>query len=122
MQPDIPSNVLNKDLYIKARNIIYSQYEKPSAYRSGALVSKYKELGGEYSGKKTKQGLTRWYKEAWTDVNPNKTATSYPVYRPTRRVNKNTPKTVMELSTKTLQRQSALKQKIRGDANLPKFV
>lgn len=122
MQSDIPSNVVDKDLYIKARDIIYSQYEKPSAYRSGALVSKYKELGGKYTGKKTKQGLTRWYQEAWRDVNPNKTATSYPVYRPTKRVNKNTPKTVTEISSETLQRQSALKQKIKGTANLPKFV
>jgi len=40
MKPVDPS------LYEKAKKIVYAQYDKPSAYRSGALIKKYKELGG----------------------------------------------------------------------------
>jgi hypothetical protein len=41
--------VLDKDIYEKAKTIVYAQYRKASAYRSGALVRKYKDLGGRYS-------------------------------------------------------------------------
>jgi len=37
---------INKELYEKAKEIVYKQYSKPSAYRSGALVKKYKSMGG----------------------------------------------------------------------------
>jgi len=115
-------------LYDKAKGIVYKQYDKPSAYRSGALVKKYKELykekygsGSAYEGKKTEKGLTRWYKEDWKDVNPDKTDKSYPTYRPTKRISKDTPKTADEISKKRLKEQSELKQKYKGKKNLPKF-
>lgn len=40
--------VLDPDIYERAKKIVYAQYKKPSAYRSGALVKKYKQLGGRY--------------------------------------------------------------------------
>jgi hypothetical protein len=46
----------------------------------------------------------------------------YPVYRPTKRINKNTPLTVFEIDKKNLQKQIKLKQIIRGNKNLPKFI
>ena len=94
--------VLDKDIYEKAKTIVYAQYRKASAYRSGTLVRKYKDLGGRYSNEinKIKASLTRWFKEKWTDVNPMKNQTSYPVYRPTVRVNKKTPLTVEEIDKK----------------------
>jgi hypothetical protein len=110
--------IKDKDIYLEAKKIVYQQYKKPSAYRSGALVKKYKELGGEYSGEKKKTGLTRWFKEKWEDIG-NK---DYPVYRPTIRVNSETPLLVSEIDAENLKKQIKLKQKIKGDKNLPKFV
>ena len=48
----IPDNVLNKDLYKKAKKIADETYKKNSAYKSMFLVKKYMDLGGKYSGKK----------------------------------------------------------------------
>jgi hypothetical protein len=109
---------LDPELYERAKSIVYKQYPKHSAYRSGKLVQKYKELGGRYSGKKTSDGLKTWFREKWTDVG-NK---EYPVYRPTKRVNKDTPLTLDEIDPKNLRDQIALKQVIKGDSNLPPFL
>ena len=118
----------NPKLYERAKKIVYDQYTKPSAYRSGALVKKYKELGGTYvnnkvggADNKAEKPLKRWFEEKWEDVNPTKTKTSYPVYRPTVRVSEKTPKTKSEIGKKKLKEQSELKQKIKGTKNLPKF-
>ena len=43
------------------------------------------------------------------------------MYRPSIRINKNTPLTVNEIDPKQAQEQIKLKQIIKGDANLPKF-
>ena len=37
----------DKDIYQKAKKIVDNQYERHSAYKSMALVKKYKELGGK---------------------------------------------------------------------------
>jgi hypothetical protein len=109
---------LNKALYEKVKAMADEKYEKPSAYKSGWIVKKYKELGGEYSGTKTKEGLTAWYKEDWQDVG-NK---DYPVLRPSKRVSKKTPLTASEIDPSNLKKQVALKQKIKGEKNLPPFI
>ena len=116
--------VLDKDIYEKAKTIVYAQYRKASSYRSGALVRKYKELGGRYSNEinKNEASLTRWFKEKWRDVNPMKNKTSYPVYRPTIKVTKKTPLTVEEIDKKKdLIIKSKQKQKIKGNKNLKAF-
>ena len=115
--------VLDKDIYQKAKTIVYDQYKKASAYRSGALVRKYKELGGRYSNEinKNEASLTRWFKEKWRDVNPMKNKTSYPVYRPTIKVTKKTPLTVDEIDKNDLIIKSKQKQKIKGNQNLKPF-
>ena len=114
--------VIDKELYKKAKEIVYNQYKKPSAYRSGALVKKYKELGGKYKDNDKKdRPLSDWFKEDWKDINENKTNQSYPVYRPTKRLNKNTPLLVKEIDKKHLEKQIKLKQKIKGKSNLPPF-
>jgi hypothetical protein len=86
---------LDPDIYQRAKRIVYAQYKKHSAYRSGALVKKYKQLGGRYkdSGREGPLGrgkLKQWFEEKWKDVGNRE----YPVYRPTVRVNKDTPLTV----------------------------
>ena len=109
---------LNKTLYEKVKAMADEKYEKPSAYKSGWIVKKYKELGREYSGTKTKEGLTAWYKEDWQDVGGK----PYPTYRPTKRVSKKTPLTASEIDPINLKKQVALKQKIKGEKNLPPFI
>lgn len=109
---------LNKTLYERAKQIANEKYEKPSAYKSGFIVKTYKQMGGKFSGEKTKKGLTRWFQEEWKDIG-NKT---YPVYRPTKRISKDTPLLATEINRKNLKRQIRLKQKIKGNKNLPPFL
>jgi hypothetical protein len=103
-------------LYDKVKQRADAIYTKPSAYKSGWIVKTYKSLGGTYSEDNEPAKLKTWFKEKWQDVG-NK---DYPVYRPTVRVNKNTPLTVQEIDPSNLKRQIALKQKIKG-FNLPPF-
>ena len=112
----------NLELYELAKKIVYAQYEKPSAYRSGALQKKYKAMGGTYINDGKEKTLKRWFKEEWKDINPNKTATSYPVYRPTKRINKKTPLTASEIDQKDLIKKAKRKQKIKGTKNLTPFT
>jgi len=111
----IPANPI---LYEKAKVEIFKKYPKNSAYRSGALVKLYKSLGGEYIGEKKNTGLTSWFKEEWQDIGKKE----YPVYRPTKRINKQTALTASEIDKKQLKKQIALKQKIKGKSNLPPFI
>jgi hypothetical protein len=107
------------ELYERVKREINKIYEKPSAYRSGAYVKKYKELGGKYIGKKQeKEGISRWFKEQWKDIS----GLSYPVYRPTKRITMETPLTVKEIDKGNLKSQIKLKQKIKGKSNLPAFI
>jgi hypothetical protein len=107
----------NPELYETAKKIADETYDKPSAYKSGFIVKKYKELGGTYSGKKENKGIGRWFKEDWKDIGGKE----YPVYRPTKRVSKDTPLTASEIDPIQAKKQIKLKQIIKGDANLPKF-
>lgn len=113
--------VNDKNLYAKVKKMADKIYDKPSAYKSGFIVKKYKELGGTYTNDKKEKELKRWFSEMWENIDPNKTKTSYPVYRPTVRVNKKTPLTIKEIDPKQLKEQIKLKQKIKGTKNLPKF-
>lgn len=109
---------LNIKLYNKVKKEADKKYDKPSAYKSGWIVKTYKKRGGEYKGKKKKnEGLDRWYKEEWKDI----AGLDYPVYRPTKRITKDTPLTESEISDESKKKQSLLKQKIKGKENLPPF-
>jgi hypothetical protein len=104
-------------LYNQVKIEADEKFKKNSAYKSMWLVSEYKRRGGEYLGKKTDEGLTRWILEKWQDVG-NK---QYPVFRPTKRISKSTPLTVDEIDKTNLKKQIKLKQKIKGNKNLPPF-
>lgn len=110
-----PNNPL---LYAQAKRIADETYKKPSAYKSGFIVKKYIELGGTYRDDKKPKNLKRWFSEKWRDVGGKE----YPVYRPTRRISKKTPLTPSEISPANLREQITLKQKIRGNKNLPPFI
>jgi hypothetical protein len=105
------------DIYKVAKKIADETYDKPSAYKSGFIVKKYKDLGGTYSEDGQPKNLKRWFKENWKDV----AGLNYPVYRPTKRVSKKTPLTPAEIDPKNLKEQSLLKQKYKGFRNLPPF-
>ena len=107
----------DKILYNKVKKDADKIYKKSSAYKSGYIVKTYKKLGGEYLDDNKPKNLQRWFKEDWIDVG-NK---DYPVYRPTKRINKNTPLTLNEIDKKQLKNQIEIKQKIKGKYNLPPF-
>lgn len=112
----------DKILYDKIKKQADLIYEKPSAYKSGYIVKEYKKNGGEYINDNKPKNLKRWFEgEKWININPLLGKTGYPTYRPTVRVNKNTPKTVEEIPLERLKEQYTLKQKIKGNKNLPKF-
>tara|TARA_B100001564_G_C20505287_1_gene608086 strand:- start:225 stop:620 length:396 start_codon:yes stop_codon:yes gene_type:complete len=108
-------------LYEKVKKQIYKKYPKHSAYRSGMVVQKYKKKFAEiyghnknpYIGKyPTNKGLDRWFKENWkSDTNKYKYTSSSSVYRPTKRITKNTPTTFKELSDKQIKRAKREKSK-----------
>ena len=110
----VPTDI---SLYSKAKQIADKTYSKPSAYKSGFIQKKYKEMGGDYKDDGEKP-LKRWFEEDWKDIG-NK---EYPVYRPTKRVSKKTPLTATEIDPKQAVSQIDLKQKIKGNANLPPFA
>ena len=106
----------DKALYEKAKNKYSSM--KSSAYKSGLIVKHYKELykakyknDDAYVGKKeSNKGLSRWFKEDWKNQRGN---IGYEkkgdIYRPTKKVTKDTPKTYKELSKADIN--NAMKEK-----------
>ena len=109
--------IKNQVLYDKGKLYADQVYTKPSAYKSGFIVKTYKKLGGTYADDKKQKPLARWFKEEWQDIG-NK---SYPVYRPTIKINKKTPLLKTEIDPTQLKKQIKLKQTIKGSRNLPKF-
>jgi hypothetical protein len=106
----------NKKLYEHAKMMADEKYKKPSAYKSGYIVKTYKSLGGTYTDDGDPKDLKRWFKEEWKDIGEKE----YPVYRPTKKISKTkTPLIPSEISN--LPEQIKLKQKIKGDKNLPPF-
>ncbi len=110
----------DKDLYEKIKKEITSKY-KPSAYRSGMIVKKYKEEylkkhnndnDNAYSGNKQNSNLKCWFDERWLN---QKGELGYSkkgdVYRPTIRINSKTPVTFQELTK--IQIEKAMKEKAR---------
>lgn len=101
----------DQKLYNKIKKYIYIKYPKHSAYRSGLIVKEYKKQfktiynnKQPYKGKRpTKKGLARWFKEKWLN---QRLETGYKyksdIYRPTKRITSQTPKTLFELTKKQL--------------------
>lgn len=107
----------NQKLYENAKKIADEIYDKPSAYKSGFIVKKYKELGGTYNDDDNEKSLKRWFKEKWKDIGNGK----YPVYRPTLKISEKTPLLEDEIDLDNLKEQIRLKQILRENQNLPKF-
>lgn len=122
----------DKTLYAKVKAEADQKFLAPtSVYKSAWIVSQYKKRGGIYVEDKTQhsttsQGLTRWFKEKWVDVNRpiqqgyeacgRSVATTkgiYPLCRPSVRVNQATPKTLHELSNESIKKANKEKQKVK---------
>ena len=108
---------LNKKLYEEVKKKADEIYKKASAYKSGYIVKEYKRLGGKYQNTGEEHNLRRWYAEKWSDIGNQ----SYPVYRPTVRINSKSPLLPSEINKKNLKEQIQLKQIFKGEKNLPKF-
>jgi len=115
---------LNQDLYDNVKKKIMKSYKKNSAFASGAIVKEYKRQGGKYKDDGKPRPLKRWFDEKWVDINPIigvMKDDAYPVFRPTIKVNSKTPTILQDIPIERLKEQYKLKQKIKGDKNLPKF-
>ena len=109
----------DQKLYESIKRDLFKKYDKPSAYRSGLLVQKYKEEyvkkhknHNYYNGSKETSNLKRWFDEKWTNQKgeigyQNKSD----VYRPTVRINNKTPTTFNELTKKQIKKAMAEKSK-----------
>jgi hypothetical protein len=111
----------NANLYAVAEKKVYLKNPVHSAYRSAQLVKKYKLMFKEkygnstnpYIGKKSDlSGLRRWFKEEWkSDTGHYKYTSKDSVYRPSKRITKDTPKTFSELSTAEIKKAKRQKKK-----------
>jgi len=108
----IPDNVKNKKLYLKIRNKYKNMPN--SAYRSGLIVKQYKNAGGVYKKAKTKQGLTRWFKEDWKTQEGKKTYNSKSdIFRPTKKINKKTPKLLKNVEINKKRKEKLKKGRVK---------
>ena len=108
----------DEKLYESIKKDLFKKY-KPSAYRSGLLVQKYKEEyvkkhknKNYYSGTKEYSNLKRWFDEKWQnqrgEIGYQKKTD---VYRPTIRINDKTPTTFNELTKNQIKK--AMNEKAR---------
>lgn len=97
---DIPEYVLDPDKWQEAKRLADLVYKVHSAYKSGYIVKKYKELDGRFAGSPPETvGLRRWFDEHWVN---QRGEVGYQhksdVYRPSVRITPLTPVTWDELS------------------------
>lgn len=119
---DIPFNSggarpLDPSLWNEVKAYTRTRFPKWSAYASGFASKIYKDRGGKWEDDGKGRPLKRWFKEVWKDVGGKE----YPTYRPTKRISKATPLTASEISPTNLRKQTALKQRYKGERNLPPF-
>lgn len=110
--------ILDQELYDEVKAEANKIYDRPSAYKSGWIVKTYKDRGGKYADDNKPKPLRRWFREEWGDIGGQ----DYPVYRPFKRISKDTPLTASEIDPKQAVNQINLKQIYKSNKNLPKFI
>lgn len=110
--------ILDQALYNRVKREADKVYDRHSAYKSMYIQRQYKLKGGEYGEDGKPRNLDRWKREGWRSIGEEG---EYPTYRPSKRISGDTPLTADEIDPKQAKEQIALKQKIKGSANLPKF-
>ncbi len=136
----------NKEIYAKAKAAINQTYgTKTSAYRSMALIKKYKSMGGTYRDDGGSKKTTRWRKEKWVDLNQPKEGggyhvcghkntqnnkylqngvvkasrkPAYPLCRPSKTVSSETPKKYQDISQSRIATVNLKKQKLKNKGNI----
>ena len=117
----------DQKLYDNVKKAVYKEMPTHSAYRSGQLVKRYKEVyekkygnKNAYEGKKKeKEGLSRWFKEEWkSDIGKEIYTSKSSVFRPTKRITKETPATFSELTKKEIEK---AKREKREKGRVKKF-
>jgi hypothetical protein len=122
---------INKELYAKAKAAINQKYgTKTSAYRSMALVKKYKSMGGKYRDDGGSKKTTRWLNEKWVNLNAPKkeggyeecgkrgSSGKYPLCRPSQTVNSETPKKYQDIPKSRIDIVNLKKQKLQNKGNI----
>jgi hypothetical protein len=105
---NIPDNVLNPELYRKAKEEADDKFdEKTSAYKSMWMVKRYQEMGGKYKGKKKEDDTGTWREEEWIQVIPFVTKNEIipcgsairdnKACRPLKKATEDTPYTIKEI-------------------------
>jgi hypothetical protein len=122
----------NANLYAKAKAAINQTYgTKTSAYRSMALIKKYKSMGGTYRDDGGSKKTTRWRQEKWVDLNQPKEGggyhvcghkntqnNKYPLCRPSKTVSSETPKKYQDISQSRIATVNLKKQKLKNKGNI----
>lgn len=125
---DVPAKYVDKSLYRRVKLIIDKQYEKPSAYKSMALIKKYKDLGGKIDETLTKNNTKKWRDEKWKNLTyvvegkgnikeapacgqryPKQKGKS--ICRPTVKIDKSTPNLAQSYTKEQLKKAQQLKNK-----------
>ena len=118
----------DKELYEKIKNEITNKY-KPSGYRSGMIVRKYKEEyykkhknNNAYIGDRNNSNLRKWFLEQWTNQR-GEIGYKYKgdIYRPTIKINNKTPTTFNELTKeqiKKAQKEKKTKGRVKNFSKL----
>jgi len=123
---------IQKEIYAKAKAEINKTYgTKTSAYRSMALVKRFKSMGGTYRSDGGSKKLQTWRKEKWVDLNQPKEGggyhvcghkntqnNKYPLCRPSKTINKDTPKKYQDISKSDIRSTNLAKQRIKGSGNV----
>lgn len=118
----MPSTPVNKKLYQQVIADAKKRFKVwPSAYASGWVVRRYKELGGTYESKSKNTTLDRWFREKWINVcelpkivscgRSKASMKDYPYCRPLKRITKDTPKTAKELKPEQIKKRCEKKKK-----------
>lgn len=127
---------INKKLYDDVKRLADKKFKSKSGiFRSSWIVREYKLRGGRYQGAKSdKQGLLRWFREKWVDLNRIDKSTKqykpcgrqradrakgpYPLCRPSRRVTAKTPRTYKEIPSKAIGAAKKAKKKYKGSRSV----
>lgn len=61
---------LDKELYEKVKEKVYSKNPKHSLFRSGQVVKEYKKAGGEYDDEEAPMmNIKKWFRQKWISLN-----------------------------------------------------
>jgi hypothetical protein len=127
---------IDKELYHMIKQMANKVFKSPSGiYRSMWISRMYRKAGGRYADVKTNSKIKKWLLERWIDTNQpiyknnkiigykkcgskNTQNNLYPLCRPTRRIDKETPLTLQNIDKVTLNKINKQKQLVKNTKNI----